>query len=62
MKCRGHCDVRGAEGQMTLAKQARTLALAIADVSFTTKTQSVHSFHVKACGPWALLSLERRLP
>lgn len=61
MKCQGHCDVRGAEGQMTLAKQARTLPLAIANVSFTTKTESVRSFYAKACGPWALLSLEGRL-
>lgn len=53
MKWQGHYDVRRAEGQMTLAKQARTLPLAIVNVSFTTKMQSVHTFYTEACGLWA---------
>lgn len=55
MKCQGHCDVRGAEGQMTLAKQARTLALAIADV-FHYKNAECTLFPLK--GLWPVGSVE----
>ena len=53
MNYQGHCDVKGAQIQLTLAKQARTLPLATAKIS-TTKMQNVYTFYTEACGPLAL--------
>lgn len=50
MKCQGHCDVKRTQIQMTLAKQARTLPAAIANVS-TTKMQNVYTFYT---GLWLI--------
>ena len=54
MKCQDYCDVKGAQVQMALAKQTRTLPLATANVSITAKMHNVYTFYT---GLWPISSV-----